>query len=830
MAKQKQTQVTLTAEQIENIKNYGSHIKTIEDFAEGVRKIPGNYLGDIGNNGWHSCGREIIQNAIDECLRAYSPANHVWVTFDERTQTFTIEDNGRGLPHGHIIRAISSERTSTNYDKTEGSGEYTSGVHGLGSGVAMALSEKYIVESYVLGVAKRVEFDKGKVWKYGEKDIKCPVGKQGTFISLSPDVSILGPVNLKCSDIFSLLTRLYTKMQIGQQIDFIGIGTNGSICMNEQLINKDGILTDLILMTHKPIIPPICYAYDNGTMKADIAFTYDADSITEDEDISSYANFTPTADGGTHVDGFINGLCKFLKDYINKIYLGEKSKLTVTNNDVKTGLKAVVVAAHVNPIFKGQFKGKISNEDLKPFVEDLTIRTLQEWAKTKPNDLQKLSKYIKEIAEVRSKTDVEKIKLSANYEQSALGEYPKAFVKPAGRKNLEFFIVEGKSAMGPIKNSRNPAFQGIFPIRGKLPNAFSRNKVDLLNNQEISAIIRLTTGDKVYKKNFDVSQVKWDKIIILTDADPDGSHISTLALRLFLVFMPQVIEAGKLYKAIPPLYSVGTKKKTYFTTKQDFAKYIMQQFIKSYYIAHIKSKKKFTPSEYLKFFTINADYAYTLNILADIFAVNQNLLELVLFNIADAIDFRTQSEIAAASFAKASITNDPEEIKGIVQTSIIKNVQYNLTGLNFNKFKSAIEKQYRFIKVEKRNGTILIQGEVEGRYQYIFVNDYFITNCIDMINLINLNEERYLYLNDEKKSIYEIVSIFDSIMPSVTRYKGLGEMNEKDIAESTLLPENRTLIKYTLESAKEEINNIRYIDSNFASLLNNITVTRQDIE
>lgn len=828
MASKKQ-EVTLTAEQIENIKNYGSHIKTIEDFAEGVRKIPGNYLGDIGNNGWHSCCREIIQNAIDECLRAYSPANHVWVTFDERTQTCTIEDNGRGLPHGHIIRAIASERTSTNYDKVNGSSEYTSGVHGLGSGVAMALSLSYIVESYVLGKAKRVEFHKGKAWKYGEKDIKCPPGKQGTFVSLTPDTTILGDVNLTCNDIFALLTRLYTKMNIGHEIDFIGINKAGAIAINEQLINQDGILTDLIMITKKPIIPPICYAFDNGTMKADIAFTYDAEAITDDEEISSYANFTPTADDGTHVDGFLNGLCKFLKDYMNKIYLGEKSKLTITNNDVKTGLKAVVVAAHVNPIFKGQFKGKISNEDLKPFVEELTVKALTEWSKTKPNDLQRLAKYIKDVAEVRSKTDTEKIKLSSNYQESALGEYPKKFVKPAGKKNLEYFIVEGDSAMGSIKNGRNPAFQGVFPIRGKLPNAFSKNKVDLLNNQEVSAIIRLTTGDKVYKKNFDINKVKWDKIIILADGDPDGAHISCLVLRLFLVFMPQVIEAGKLYKAIPPLYSIGKKKKTFFIDKYDFAKFLQQQFIKTHYVNHIKSKKKFTNAEYVRFFAKNIDYAYIMNILSDTFAVSQNLLEEVLFLIADAIDFRAQSEIAVAGFAKASIAS-PEETKNFINESIIQTVQYNLSGLNFNKFKSTIEKKFRFVKVEKQNGIIYVQGEVNDRYQYIFINEYFIRNCMQLINIIKTNEERYFDFDGNQSTIYDIISSFDSIAPNITRYKGLGEMNENEIAESVLNPENRTLIRYTMESAKEEISNIRYIDSNFASLLNTITVTRQDIE
>ena len=256
-------------------------------------------------------------------------------------------------------------------------------------------------------------------------------------------------------------------------------------------------------------------------MKADVAFTYDIDSVTDDGDITSFANFTNTTDGGTHVDGFLTGLCKYLKDYMNKIYLGEKSKLVITNADVKNGLKCVISAAHINPIFKGQFKGKITNEEFKPFIENLTTKALEEWAATKPAELQKVAKYIKDLAEIRNKTDLEKVKLTSNYQTSALGDYPKKFVNPAGNKNLELFIVGGDSAKGPIVNGRNSDFQGIFPIRGKLPNCFARDKAGLLANQEVSGIIRLVTGEKVYKKNFSMDQVRWDKIIFMTDADPD---------------------------------------------------------------------------------------------------------------------------------------------------------------------------------------------------------------------------------------------------------------------------------------------------------------------
>ena len=385
----------------------------------------------------------------------------------------------------------------------------------------MALSKHFVVKSYVLGEGRQVEFNSGNLWKYGEKPIKCPAGRQGTTVYMEPDVEVLGNINLSAGEIFELVKRIYPMSNIGDRFDFTGIDVNGAITINEKLVNKEGIIVNLYFMCEKPIITPIQFSADNGSMRAEVVFCYDANAITESEDIDSYANFSPTTDGGTHVDGFLDGLCQYFRYYMNKIYLPEKSKISITNVDIRTGLKAVVFGALLNPIFAGQFKGILTSEEMRPFIKDLTVSALEKWAQERPADLQKVAKYLKDVAEVRIKSNETKVKLTSNYETSALGAFPKKFVKPSGRKNVEFFIVEGDSALGGIENGRDFATQGIFPIRGNLPNAFARNKNEILQNQEVSAIIQLVTGDKVYKKNFDIAQVKWDKIIILADADPD---------------------------------------------------------------------------------------------------------------------------------------------------------------------------------------------------------------------------------------------------------------------------------------------------------------------
>ena len=482
------------------------------------------YIGSKGNIGWKACIREIFQNSVDEIIRKVSPCHYVKLTFDERNQSAIIEDTGRGIPHGQIETIFASQHTSSNYTKKPG--EYTSGVHGVGSGVAMSLSETFDVKSYVLGKAKEVCFNAGEIWNKGELDIPCPTGRQGTTIYMVPDLSVLDEVNLTCEDILDLVLKVYPLVNVGDQIDFTGIDKSGKIKYQEELVNKDGIIASLMMRTQTPLVTPVYYKDDTGYLMAEIAFTYDSSDLTSAEDIVSYANFTPTT-GGTHVDGFIDGICTYLRNYMNKIYLGEKSKISVINNDVKTGLKVVINSAHLNPVFAGQFKGILSNEDMQKYVKELTTKSLDEWAKTSPGDLQKVCKCIKEIAEIRAKSDDSKIKLSNNYEASALTGKPKKYVAPSGNKNLELVIVEGDSALGSAKNSRDSSIQGIFPIRGKIPNAFKDPRAKFLANQEIASIITIIGGG--YGKNFDLSKVKFDKIIFLADADPD-KQVSTVRL------------------------------------------------------------------------------------------------------------------------------------------------------------------------------------------------------------------------------------------------------------------------------------------------------------
>lgn len=839
----------------ESIKNYGNKIEHIDSFVEAIRRFPGMYIGSKGNVGWKACIREIFQNSVDEMIRKESPCHYVKLTFDERDQSAIIEDTGRGIPLGQIISIYASQHTSSNYTKKPF--EYTSGVHGVGSGVAMALSNTFDIQSFVLGEARHVHFDAGIPWDKGEEKIPCPNNRQGTTISMVPDISVLDEVTLTCDDIFDLVMKVYPLVNIGDRIDFVGIDKSGNIRFQEELVNKDGIIASLITRTQTPLVAPIHFSNDTGYLKAEIAFTYDSSDLTSAEDVVSYANFTPTT-GGTHVDGFMDGLCNYFRNYMNKIYLSEKSKISIINNDIKTGLKAIIAVAHLNPVFAGQFKGILSNEDMKTFVKELTIKSLEEWAKTSPGDLQKVCKCIKEIAEIRSKSDDSKIKLSNNYEASALTGKPKKYVAPSGKKNLELIIVEGDSALGSAKNSRDSSVQGLFPIRGKIPNAFKTNRASFLANQEIASIITVIGGG--YGRNFDLSKVKFDKIIFLADADPDGSHIDSLLLRFFIMYMPELIKDGRVYRAVPPLFGITSKKETkYFTTKLDFTKYVQNLFAKTYTLTDVNGRK-LTSSETTSLFFRNIDYKDQIEFIANTFAVDPYLLENVLYYLVDYIEIGRPDAVAdmatkvkavakkksatkkKASTAKASKSSEEDddsedsinfEDTPVTEGSVSASVSYYMKPtFNSKNLKSKLKKVYRFIDLVESNGVIRIEGLVGSKYQYLFINDKFISACIPLITILKNNIDLFYMVDSQKMSLYSVMCKFSSMIPSgLTRFKGLGEQNPEELGVSALRPDgDRNLIRYTLESAKDEIETLRKIDSSMASLLREIKITKADIE
>lgn len=765
-----------TQEQIQKIKSYNKQIRTISNFAEAVRKTVTQYLGYTGNKGFINMIREIFQNSADELMKDDSPCDEIWVAFSEPYQEFAVRDNGRGIPHDSLIRVFTSQHTSSNYDKKPG--EFSSGRHGVGAKVTNACSEYFIVDSYILGVGKRAEFKLGDASTAKLKDLPTVKDKQGSTVTFRPHVPTMGQTTVTCEDVLRLINSLVPLLKQGAKINFIGEKIDGGK-VKQTIINKDGLMDGLNAIIKKPIITPIHFGAlrDDKWMKAEIVFTFD--SADDNEIIHSYGNFCPTRDG-THVEGFIAGMSKYFRNYMNKFYLPAKSKLTITNNDVRVGLRAIVTCSHMEPEFTGQSKEIISNADLVPFIRDLTEASLEEWAKRNNNDLQKICKYFKDIAEIRTKAEGERAKVKVK-EVSSISGLPKKFVKPTGKKNLELFIMEGDSAVGPAKNNRDNTCQGLFPIRGKIVNVMAATREKVVANQEVAAITAIIGAG--FGRSFDIEKCKWEKIIIATDADPDGAHIRCLLLKFFLMYMQPLITSGRLYAAVPPLYGakIGGKMK-YFTDRTAYNKYLQKEFFKIHKLS-LSNKVKLTESDVVDLLNRNTNYIRDIDAIANSFAIDVKLLEYIL----------------------------------VLHTQGIE--------LGSAKFKKAIESRYQFLKVSKTG----IEGLVDSKYQTIYFSDTFLNACKYIIECIIKSPTEFV-VDGTKVSLYGLMKEFESLTPpSVTRYKGLGEMNGDQLFNSTLDPSdkgNRVLIKYTIDDVKYEIEKIKEIENDKIQLMKDVDISQ----
>lgn len=450
----------LSKDMVESIKNYSNEIVTIGEFVDAVRQMPGMYIGHRGGRGYLNMIREIFQNSIDQLMRTDSPCDIIYITYDEASHIAIIEDNGMGIPFNDMIRIFSQQHTGSNYIKKKG--QYSSGLHGVGSKVTNALSDWFIVESFsIIGKkpeGRKVEFIDGKPTTEIPEVIDNPDNKQGTRVSFHPTYEVMGDIELDYKTLLTLVRNIVYLTNIGNTVVFKAIKLDCST-YEETIVNHDGIISNLILKTIRPLMKPVIIHADNGDMKADIAFTYDTQSIGE-EDITAFSNFCPTS-AGTHITGFLDGMGRFFRDYMNKVYLNKNSKFKVNINDVKAGLKAMVTVAHLHPDFSGQAKDELSNEDMHPFVRDTVIESLTQWSQSSPADLQKVAKYLQEVAKNRTKTEEGKVKLSDQYKSSSVTGLPPSYIPPTDKKLMgewELVIVEGKT-IADCLNIPFPSYQ-----------------------------------------------------------------------------------------------------------------------------------------------------------------------------------------------------------------------------------------------------------------------------------------------------------------------------------------------------------------------------------
>lgn len=758
-------------------------IQVIDDPVVAVRKLPDVYIGALGNAGYLNMYREIIQNSLDEIIKGNTLDKNIIISFDERTHTCIVEDNGQGIEINMLIPVFSILHSSSNYDKKEGSGEYSSGKNGMGATITNYLSKFFVVESYrPNGEAAKVEFEEGKINSKGLQIIKPKNGKHGLITTFAPS-DMMGQITVTKEEVYNLTWLISHLCSIGTTITFNAIDKMGR-ASKTIIKNNNGIYEMFDTICEKKVFNPIYYTEDNGTMKVEVLFSYDIANM-DDPKILGFANMCP-AHLGTHIDGYLDAIIKYFRDYMNKIYLVNNKKLQVNAQDIRTGLRAVVSVFHVAPMFSGQSKEFFSKEDMKPYIHQVTLRALDNWAKNNPNELQKISKYLKEVCEIRMKSDNEKVKMSDKYTTSVVSGMPAKYKKPNGKGPFELWIVEGDSCASAMENNRNKATQAIFPIRGKLINGFTTPTKRFFENEEVASIFKIC-GYNGYQKKFDPAQFKPEKVVISTDADADGSHIQCLLFGLFLRYLPFVIQEGKLYCSTPPLYgvSLGKNKMKFFANNIEYVEYVQSVFCKENTIANIKGKA-YTKQQITKILYDNIDYVKYINHVCSTYAIDPVLLEFILYNL-------------------------------------------NL-GIETAKFKSVIQKQFKFVKVTNENGVIMIRGLVGSRYQTVFCNQRMFADCYKLIEMIN-NSDKFYIVNGQQVTLLGLMNLFSEFEPkNLTRYKGLGEMPPKMLGESTVIPGmGRTLRQYTIEDCKKELKYITELQSDKSVFTKGIKIRKEDI-
>jgi len=528
----------------------GENIKVLEGL-EGVRLRPAMYIGSTSKYGLHKLVDEIVDNSVDEAMAGHCTDIDITLNADG---SVTVEDNGRGIPVDmHPVYkvptvevVITKLHAGGKFDK--GSYKISGGLHGVGISVVAALSKHFKVVVKRDGKIYQQEYSIGKpLYKLktvGETDKK----QTGTAVTFTPDETIFSTTKFD----FSVLETRF------REIAFLNKGVRitltDKITNKKEIFNYEGGLVDFVKWvnrTRNPIhVKPVYYMKEQDKTLVECAFQY---NDGYQENVLSFVNTINTIEGGTHVAGFKTALTRAINDY------GNKSKLlkdgNVTGDDVREGLTAIISVKVPEPQFEGQTKTKLGNSDVKGIVDSVSMIAMAEFFEENPQVARKIVD--KAIEGQKARAAAKKAKeLVRRKNAFSVGGLPGKLADCSSNKTeeTEVYLVEGDSAGGSAKQARNKEFQAILPLKGKILNVEKAQAVKVLSNEEIANLI--TAVGCGITEQFDHTKLRYAKVIIMTDADVDGAHIRTLLLTFFFRFMRKLIEDGKIYIAVSPLYRV----------------------------------------------------------------------------------------------------------------------------------------------------------------------------------------------------------------------------------------------------------------------------------
>ena len=555
---------------------YGADEIQILEGLEAVRKRPGMYIGSTSSRGLHHLVYEIVDNAVDEALAGFCDTIHVTINPDN---SVTVTDNGRGIPvginHKSGLPAVEVVFTVLHAGGKFGGGGYkvSGGLHGVGASVVNALSVWLEVEICNEGKVYRQRYERGKVAKKLEVIGECEPGKTGTKVTFLPDGEIFETTIFD----YSILQQRFREMAFLTKGLKIVLRDERPQEPIEKTFHYEGGIKEFVEYLNRsttPLYEQIIYCEGIvNNVSVEVAMQHN-DSYNENS--YGFVNNITTPEGGTHIVGFRNALTKTFNDYARKNKLLKDNEPNLTGEDIREGLTAIISVKIEDPQFEGQTKQKLGNSEARGAVDNVVSEQLQIFLEQNPQVAKVTVE--KSVMAQRAREAARKARDLTRRKSALDGMSLPGKLADCSDKNpekCEIYIVEGDSAGGSAKTARDRATQAILPLRGKILNVEKARLDRIYGNAEIKAMI--TAFGTGIHEDFDISKLRYHKIIIMTDADVDGAHISTLLLTFMYRFMPDLIKEGYVYLAQPPLYKLERNKKVWYAYSDEELDSILQE-------------------------------------------------------------------------------------------------------------------------------------------------------------------------------------------------------------------------------------------------------------
>ncbi len=761
-----------------------SSINVLEGLAP-VRLRPSMYIGNVDVEGLHHLVYEVVDNSIDEAMAGYCDKIKVIIHVDN---SITVTDNGRGIPVD-IHKTEGVPAVEVVLTKLHAGGKFdndaykvSGGLHGVGVSVVNALSEFFEVKIFRDGQVYYQTYRKGV--KTCELKVIEKTGLRGTQIHFCPDLTIFNTDNFN----YAILSKRLRELAFLNKGLRIELEDERSDEKNEFVYNG-GIVSfvEYLNRRHMGLHNPIFISGSKNDVEIEVAIQY---NDTFDEKIFSFANNINTVEGGFHLIGFKAGLTRAINQYASNGNLPKNLQAKIGGDDIREGLTAIISVRIKTPQFEGQTKTKLGNSDVKGLVESLVNEKLSIFLEENPTVSKKIIAKAVDAARAR---DAAKRARDLARKQGALsdstlpGKLAECQVSEPSQREL--FLVEGDSAGGSAKQGRDRKFQAILPLKGKILNVEKARFDKILRSEEIKNMIT-ALGMGVGKEEHNVDNIRYHKVIIMTDADVDGSHIRTLLLTFFYRQMKEIIEKGYLHIAQPPLYKVGKGKSSkYLKDDSELSDFVLKKMCSQKEV-RIGPGEEMMSDHHLYVFIGNISEWIANEKKLDQRGVKSQLLEILISHNVDGKKFLQNEESMVQ--LKAILTE-----KGYLTTEILWNPDRNVFDLYVlpSDDGNDIHQYSQPLKIGK---SLILSRE----YQNVSMINRKINPYNNPPFKISSKEKEGdpLILHDKKELFRYLIEEGKKGL-GIQRYKGLGEMNPDQLWETTMDPEKRTLLKVTVGDA-----------------------------